>query len=61
MGGVAIIADERADEGAVLLLDMGTVVLLVGAAAGEGHALPLAPGIQVVVDELRAVVTVQAA
>ena len=35
--GVAIIADERADDGAVLLLDMGTVVLLVGAAAGEGE------------------------
>ena len=61
LGSVAIIADERADDGAVLLLDMGTVVLLVGAAAGEGDALALAPGIQVVVDELGAVVAVQAA
>jgi hypothetical protein len=46
LGGVAIIADERADDGAVLLLDMGTVVLLVRATAGEGDALALAPGIR---------------
>jgi hypothetical protein len=54
LGGVAIIADERADDGAVLLLEMGTVVFLVGAATGEGDPLALAPGIQVVVDRLPA-------
>ena len=43
-GGVAIIADERADDGA----DMGAVVLLIGAAARDGDALALAPDIPVV-------------
>jgi hypothetical protein len=40
---IAIIADQGADDRAVLLLDMGAVVLLIGAAAGEGDALALAP------------------
>jgi hypothetical protein len=61
LGSVASITDERADDGAVLLLDMGAVVLLIGAAAGEGHALALTPSIQAVVDELEAVFAVQAA
>jgi hypothetical protein len=61
LGSVASITDERADDGAALLLDMGAVVLLIGAAAGEGHALALTPSIQAVVDELEAVLAVQAA
>ena len=35
-GGEAIIADELADDGAVLLFDMGAVVLLPRATPGEG-------------------------
>jgi hypothetical protein len=42
-GGEAIIADEPADDDAVLLLDMSPVVLLVGAAAREGDPLALTP------------------
>jgi hypothetical protein len=38
-GGEAIIADELADDGSVLLLDVGTVVLLPGAAARKSDAL----------------------
>jgi hypothetical protein len=38
-GGEAIIADELADDGSVLLLDVGTVVLLLGAAARKSDAL----------------------
>ncbi len=37
-GGEAIIADELPDDGAVLLFDMGAVVLLPGPTAGEGDA-----------------------
>jgi hypothetical protein len=45
LGGEAIIADELAPDGPVLLLDVGAVVLLPGAAAGEGDpALPLGEG-----------------
>src|SRR5438128_168585 len=59
-GGEAIIADEVAHHGPVLLLDVRTVVFLPGPAAGEGNALALAPCVEAVVDELRAVVTVEA-
>ena len=52
LGGEAIIADEVPDDSAVLLLDMGAVVLLPGAAAREGDALPLAIGVQRAIDEL---------
>src|ERR1700719_4019586 len=58
-GGEAIIADEAADEGAGLLFDMGIVVLLPRAAAGEGDGVLLTVRVQVMVDELRAVVAVQ--
>ena len=42
LGGEAIIADPPPDDGAVLLLDVGTVVLAVRATAGEGDPLALA-------------------
>ena len=59
MGDEAIIADELADDGAVLLLDVGAVVLLPGATAGKGDAVASAPIVEAVVDELRAVVAVE--
>src|SRR5713101_7460664 len=58
-GGEAIIADERADDGAVLLFDMGAVVLLPGATAGEGDAALAAVVVEALVDELDAVVAVK--
>src|SRR5215510_14082316 len=58
--GEAIVADELADDGAVLLLDVSAVVFLPGAAAGEGDAMLPAVGIEVLVDELAAVVAVEA-
>src|SRR5262245_11397576 len=59
-GREAIVADELADDGAVLLLDVSAVVFLPGAAAGEGDAMLPAVGIEVLVDELAAVVAVEA-
>jgi hypothetical protein len=47
--------------GPVLLLDVGVVILLVGAAPGELDALGLAVPVEMVVDELRAVVRVDPA
>jgi len=49
-----------ADDGPVLWLHMRAVVLLPGAAAGEGDALADTVPIQSLVDELRAVVAIQA-
>jgi hypothetical protein len=60
MGDEAIIADELADDGAVLLLDVGAVVLLPGATAGKGDAVAAAPVVEAMVDELRAIVAVEA-
>jgi hypothetical protein len=60
LGREAIIADEAAHDGAVLLLDVGTVVFLVGAAPGEGDVHPLAVVVEDAVDELRAVVAIEA-
>src|SRR5437660_1150185 len=59
--GVAIVADERADDRAVLLFDVSAVVLAVGPAAGEHDALAPAVVVQRAIDELRAIVTVQPA
>ena len=58
-GSEAIIADEAGTHGAVLLFDMCVVVLLPGPAPSEGDGV--APTVRgaVVVDGLRAVVTVQ--
>jgi hypothetical protein len=58
-GREAIIADELADDGPVLLLDMGTVVLLPGAAAREGDPMEATIGQERAVDELGAVVAVE--
>ncbi|MGH7265730.1 MAG: hypothetical protein ACREMB_12895, partial [Candidatus Rokuibacteriota bacterium] len=60
LGGEAIIADHGPDDRPVLLLDVGAVVLLIGAAAGEGDPQPLAVLVEDAVDELRAVVAVEA-
>src|SRR5437867_3279982 len=60
-GGEAIIADEVTDNGAVLLLHVGAVIFRPRAAAGEDDALAGAVPIQGLVDELRAVVAVDAA
>src|SRR5262245_6404448 len=54
-GVVAHIAEEFADVGPVLLLDVGVVVLLIGPPAGELDLLGLAVIPPVLIDELRAV------
>lgn len=51
MAFIAVIADQTADDGTVLLLDAGLVVLLAGSGAGEGGVLQLAIVEQVGVDE----------
>ena len=53
---VAVPADELADVGPVLLLDMGVVVLLLGPAPGEADLPIMAITVQIMVDELAAVV-----
>src|SRR5205814_6090011 len=59
----AIVTEELAHVRPVLLLDVGVVVLAVGAAASEGHAAPL-PAHQILVEwpvqELTAIVGVEA-
>src|SRR5262245_32535439 len=57
--GETIIADEMPDNGAVLLLDVGIIVLLPRATAGEGNGMPPTVVQERAVSELRAVVTVQ--
>src|SRR2546430_16890396 len=57
--GIAIVADERPDDGPVLLLDVRAVVLAIGATTGEGNPFPKAVVVQRPIDELRAVVAVQ--
>jgi len=59
-GGEAIIADEVPDHGTVLLLDMGAVVFLPGTTAGKGDAALMTVVVQVLVDELTAVIAVEA-
>src|SRR6202162_6391211 len=59
-GVVAHVAEELADVGSVFLLDVGVVVFLVGPAAGELDLLGLAVVPEMLVDELRAVVGVDA-
>jgi hypothetical protein len=55
-GGVkAQVADELADVGPVLLLDVGPVVLVPRTRAGEGDLLRDAVVVKMRVDELRAV------
>src|SRR5271169_3042702 len=46
--------------GPILLLDMSVVVLLVRTSSRELDLLPVAPGLQMPVDEFRSVVRVQA-
>src|SRR6266403_4966196 len=58
---IAYVPEELADVRPVLLFDVGVVVLLIGAAAGELDLLGLAVLPEMLVDELRAVVRVDAA
>src|SRR6266566_1984675 len=60
LGGEAIIADELTHDGPVLLLDVGAVILLPGAAAGEGDPALPAVVVEALVDELAAVIAVEA-
>src|SRR5713226_7523947 len=60
LGGEAIIADELAHDGPVLLLDVGAVVLFPGAAAGEGDPALPAVVVEALVDALPAVIAVEA-
>jgi hypothetical protein len=48
---IAVIADQTADDGTVLLLDGGLVAFLVGSGAGDGDVLLLATVEPVGVDE----------
>src|SRR5262245_55807934 len=59
--GDAIIADEMANDGAVLLLDVGAVILLPGAAPSEREAFARAVALERLVDERRAVIAIEAA
>ncbi len=56
-----IIADKMADDGAVLLLDVGAIVFLPGPATREREALAGAVAVEGLIDELGAVVAVHAA
>ncbi len=55
-----VVAEELAHMGPVLLLDMGVVVFAIGPAAGEGHAPRVQVAMQGPVEELAAVVAVEA-
>jgi len=57
---VAVIADGLADDGVVFLFDIAAVVLAVGAAAGEGDLEILAEAQQLGIDELAAIIRVEA-
>ena len=57
---VAVVADHGADDRPVLLFDVGAVVGVTGTRLGEGDLPLLAPVQEVVVDELRSVVRVDA-
>src|SRR5262245_57804761 len=64
LGGGSVVAhvpEQLADVGPVLLLDVGVVVLLVGAAAGELDLLGLTVVPQMLIDKLRAVIRVDPA
>jgi hypothetical protein len=57
---VAVVADCAANDGIVFLLDIAVVVLVIGPTAGEGDFLVFAVLFEVGVDELGAVVGVEA-
>ena len=58
---VAVIADGVTDDGIVFLFDEAVIVFAIGTASGEGNVLGLAVTAEVVVDELTAVVGIDAA
>ena len=60
VGVKAQVADQLADVGPVLLLDVGAVVLVAGPGPGEGELVGRAVVEEVGVDELAAVVRVDA-
>jgi hypothetical protein len=57
---IAVVAGKVADDGVVLLFDVAVVVLAVGTTAGEGDVFILAVLPEVFVDELAAVIVVNA-
>ena len=57
---IAVVAGKVTDDGVVLLFDVAVVVLAVGTTAGEGDVFILAVLPEVFVDELAAVVAVNA-
>src|SRR5512144_3279013 len=60
LGVVAVVADHDPYDRPVLLLDVAAVVLVARPRPGEGDLAFLAPGQQVMIDELRSIVTVYA-
>jgi len=57
---IAIVPDGLADDGVVLLLDVAVVVFVIGPAAGKGDLLLETVPVELIIDELTAVVRVQA-
>ena len=57
---VAQVAKDFAYMGPIFLFDVSVVVLFVGAAAGELNGLLITEGLEVVVDELTAIVGIDA-
>ena len=60
LGVVALVAEDFAHMGPVFLFDMGVVVFFVRAPSGELDFLLITEGFEVVVDELRAVIGIDA-
>ena len=60
VGVVAQVAKDFAYMGPVFLFDMSVVILFVGAAAGKLNGLLITEGLEVVVDELTAVIGIDA-
>ena len=56
LGCVAVISYQTPYHCPVLLLHMAAIVLIVRASASEGNPLPLAIGVEVLIDELAAIV-----
>ena len=57
---IAQVAKDFAHMGPIFLFDVSVVILFVGAAAGELNGLLITEGLEVVVDELTAVIGIDA-
>jgi hypothetical protein len=60
VAGQVVAADSFTDDTAVFLLDESVVVFVIPAASGEGDAVGFTPGFEALVDELGAVIAIQA-